>query len=253
MPNIPTPINTLQFGFSSLVWDHDRQVFFQPGVLTPTGQQSKRKLTAKAVRKAIDNDIFVAGEMMLDVGEDLKTFAEQYLSEEISETQWRAAVAVWRKEIFGHCKNINLNYVAAARGGFHNMEPEHFGRAGGMLLFHAKKLDAFAQEIVASPEIVLNLAPGKMSFEARSKMYATTALATFERERVASHTGANYKYYRNVPTSSESCHSKGATIGCAEITAKGWVPIGSEPDVGKRTCDGLDQCSWEFAKELPKN
>jgi hypothetical protein len=237
-------LDVSQVGFSSLRWNAKAQRYHFPAGEEGAG----RFLTDKAVRVTIDADIETQAQRMLEIGETLKIAGKRYEAGEIGKKEYSAAVAQWREEMSHAKKNVELNYAAAARGGFHNMTAEHFGRVGGRLRFHFKKLDSFALELFENPALLRDDVPGKLPFDTRVSLYASTGLFTFERERVVSHKTAGFKMYENVPHSSESCHSHKGKVGCTEITAKGKVPIDSEPDVGKRACGPLDKCSWRFSK-----
>jgi hypothetical protein len=236
-------------GFSSLAWNAGAQHYHLPADTdSARGHVPGRWLDDNAVREVIEDDIALQSSRMKASGDRLQSAARALQAGDISDAEFESAVGTWRDEMYQSTKNAHLNYAAAARGGFHNMTSEHYGRVGGLLRFHIEKLDNFAQEILADPGIVTGEASGKMDFHQRSSMYATTALYTYERERVASNVAAGYDLYENVPHSLESCNTHGAKVGCSEITAKGAHKIGTSPDIGKRACGPADLCTWEFSK-----
>lgn len=232
--------------FSSLGWNSKAQKYYPKAGNAGAG----RFLTAKAVRDAIEADIAAQQQAATGLGEALKAAGVRYEAGEMSKQEWRQAVADFRRGAYEAVRDTHLNYASAAVGGHAEMGPEQFGRVGGLLRFHIEKLDNFAQEIADNPALLRGDVKGKMDFNRRLDMYFTTALFTFERERVASHQKNGYTRRRNVPHSRDSCRSKNGKIGCYEVTQLGWQPIDDPnyPEEGQRVCGPEGLCTSEFDK-----
>jgi hypothetical protein len=228
-----------QMPYSSLSWNTKAQKYF-----FPKGSGSKHAgkfLKATAVRGAIEADIAKHEQAMLQRLEPLQQLAQQRLDGQISQQEWGRAVMAWRDETAVKVKHLHLNHLAAARGGYHAMTPQSYGRVGAFLKFHYGKLGGFATDLYNDPAIALGQSPGRMPAAQRLQLYAKAALFTFEAERTVAHKEQNYTLKRNVPHSKESC------TGCLVETQRQQHPIDEGVPIGKRQpCGPGDLCTYEY-------
>jgi hypothetical protein len=115
------------------------------------------------------------------------------------------------------------------------------------------RLDRFARQVERHDETAHTLE----QVVARAGSYANGSHTVYEEARRSSHGRARhpdgslvYLLERNrLDDKAMHCASEVFTAGCPELTELGWVPIGSLPPPGTRTCRGQCRCSLEFADE----
>lgn len=235
---------------STLAWSPKTQQYYYPSGRAPAGARAGWFVKSSAIRGAVDADI-VAGKRRLEsLGREAQALCQRYQRGEISRRAYNGGIRAWRDEAAVMVKNLHLNNATAARGGIAQMGSREYGRVGARLRFHYERLDNFAREITEDPDIILGKMPGKMPFMQRLGLYADTALFTYEQERVASHAEQGFEEYRNVLHSLDPCESgKRGTTGCEDVSDDGWQPIGSLPEIGKRSCGPACKCTWQFRRE----
>lgn len=156
----------------------------------------------------------------------------------------RIPVEEWQRLTANLIKAAHLSASASAHGGWAQMTPRAEGRVGSALKFQYSKLRAFAKDIAAG-----KLSPDEIV--ARAGMYARSASGAFEQGRfdtyddLATETGATVEM-RNKLGKGEHCKPGNGKPGCAEETARGWVPLGQLSLPGKRRCLTRCLCSVTY-------
>jgi hypothetical protein len=171
------------------------------------------------IRTAIDRAILKAnGEM--------KALANQLRKGEITLDEWSEAM---RTEI----KAQQLAAAAVARGGMEQMTQEDFGRVGGQIANQYRYLNNFQGEIADG-------LPLDGRFINRVELYSEASRTTFESTKrdVEEETGATEE--SNVLGAADHCDE------CIELTAAGWVEIGSMSPPGRRICGNKCKCRMRY-------
>jgi hypothetical protein len=228
---------------SKLRWNTKKQQYFLPKGATHAHYKPGQFLSPKAVRAIIESDIADKNAQIQELLQPLQSVAQSYLDGKTTRDEYGAALTTWRGEMAQLVKNLHINHLAAARGGYDNLDSAAYGRLGAIFKYHYGKLGQFADDMWKDPLIALGQSPGRMPASQRAALYGSTALFTFEAERVLSHAQSGYSKYRNVPHSNESCQGR---KGCAAETAKGAQEIGKGIPIGHRLCGPADLCTWEF-------
>jgi hypothetical protein len=134
---------------------------------------------------------------------------------------------------------IKVSHLAAsvlAHGGESQMSFSHYGSAGRAIRDQYQYLKGMAADIAAGRQ------PLNGGLTARARQYGQAARVAFEREYGRDQQGRGYQFERNVLGAADHCAL------CPELTARGWVPIGSLPPVGSRPCRAQDRCSIRYAR-----
>ena len=134
-------------------------------------------------------------------------------------------------------KMLHTGAAAVGRGGWTQMSQADWGWTGQRLRAQYGYLRNFANDIATGHQ------PMDGRLTARAQMYAEAARAT-QREmirRTAISIGRQDE--RNHLGAADHCG------GCVEATARGWVPIGTLPAVGSRTCRSRCHCWIETRVE----
>ncbi len=218
-------------------WDKKKQIY---------RSRSGHKLTGAEMRT-------VAVHISNDGARRLRKMADDMSVGAIPLAEWQRATA---EEV----KRIYLTQAALAVGGFDNLQanPEFLNAATGAvekppgINFSISRLYDFAHD-------VHDAAPRNDTTAAivnRAGAYADASLSVYEEVRRESHKEVKdegrpaYLWERNILGEGieNHCHNAEHTEGCVELTAKGWVPIGSLPPIGTRTC--ANGCGCEISYSL---
>jgi hypothetical protein len=151
---------------------------------------------------------------------------EQLASGAIDLAQWDATM---RQEI----KRAHLGSSALLNGGWKQLTPADYGRVGAAVRAQYKYLEGFLDDIRAGRVrggTLLN----------RAKMYPASARIVFHEQQTTQLDDLGYTEERNVLHPAEHCDV------CIDASARGWVPIGTNIPIGKRTCLGNDKCSMRY-------
>jgi hypothetical protein len=141
----------------------------------------------------------------------------------ITTTEWEMAM---RTEI----KRIHLSTEALLRGGWAQMKPADYGRIGGRLKKQYTRLSAFRTALEGKDYKTDG------AFFARARSYASAARIAFGNALGTLLESAGYREERNKLNPAEHC------VGCIDMTALGWVKIGTLVPLGQRDCSVGDQC-----------
>jgi hypothetical protein len=141
--------------------------------------------------------------------------------------------AEWRLAVQGVLKQGHVTAGALAHGGLDQLDPSTRGFIGARLRSQYSYLSGLA----------LDTAPGDFSGAdmARLGQYGNAAIrGTFSGVMRRDAEGRGEDEERNVlGGSSASCEE------CIALADAGWVPLGSTPELGSRTCAGNDNCVIE--------
>lgn len=141
-------------------------------------------------------------------------------------------LSTWQTSMAAEMKLLHTGAAALGRGGWQQMSQSDWGWTGAQLRRHYGFLRAFAQDI----------ATGKQAYDgrmiARAAMYAEAARSTQrEMQRRMGQKLGRTEERNQLGAADRHCSS---CLGC---TARGWVPIGSLPAVGSRSCLSHCHCS----------
>lgn len=196
---------------SAFRWDRKLQRYR----LASSGQFVRQTAVKRALLRVVDASKDVVGRLGASVAEG---------SISISEWQVRMAATV---------KSLQLAAHAAARGGFAALTANDFGRIGSTLRFQYSRLAAFALDIergrISAPAI-----------EARARLYAASANATFENGRRFGAEVGEMTEERRVLGASEHCED------CVLEALRGWQPLGELREIGDSRCMANCRCSFRF-------
>ena len=140
----------------------------------------------------------------------------------------------WHLAMRQSVKLVHLWAPAAAKGGWAQLDATDYGRVGATVLFHYRRLQAFALQISLGLPL-----DGRAAW--RVRMYAQAARQTFHAIELGVVRGAGYRFEANVINhASESCSE------CVQLTDLGIQPIGSLKRPGSRLCLTGCTCYLEF-------
>jgi len=143
--------------------------------------------------------------------------------------------SAWQSEMLAAIKEAHVASALAAYGGRDAMTPERWGFVGYQIRVQYQYARQFAADVMSGRQ----RQNGRM--DARARMYGQAARSTYENIRRRESGTAGLRYERNVLHASESCG------GCLNASEQGWVPIGTLPPVGSRTCRGNCRCTLAYA------
>lgn len=182
-----------------------------------------RFVSEQAVRAVIDDIADGASERMA-------ALSRQMLAGDLSLAEWQAAMG-------RTIKHSQLATSTIAHGGAARMDFSRYGQAGNAIKAQYQYLAQFAAQVASGEQ------PLTDGLVARARQYGQASRVTFEREYGRDQQGRGYQSERNVLDAAEHCSL------CPELSARGWVPIGSLPPVGSRPCRSNDRCSIRYRRE----
>jgi hypothetical protein len=159
---------------------------------------------------------------------EIASLSEQLRSGSIGLEEWRLSM---RERV----KAIHVSHAAASKGGWAQMSPADYGRAGQIIRREYGHLEKFATQISAGLPL-----DGRMA--QRAKLYAQAGRGTFEATRHASMVEHGMDEERSILHVAEHCEQ------CVDQAALGWVPVGTLIPLGQRTCLGNDQCTMVYRR-----
>lgn len=174
-----------------------------------------RYVSAKDVRHALDDALDAAGKRMRAHGEALR--------------EGRISLAEWQTRMARDIKSVHLYSAAAAKGGWAQMTPADYGRAGQKIRAQYEFLRKRAAA-VASGRTPLGSVPWI------SALYAQPARGTYHAAEAREMGLRGFTEERNVRDARDSCP------GCLAQTDRDWVPLGELVPVGQRDCKGSCRC-----------
>lgn len=142
-------------------------------------------------------------------------------------------LAEWQAEMRRIVKDEMLQARALASGGWDQLTASDYGQVGAAVREQYQYLDRFTNEI-------RNGLPLDGRFLVRAGMYAKAARPYFHDVQAGLLDGAGYSDERNILHAAEHCAE------CVDMTALGWVPLGTVTPIGSRLCLGNDRCTMRY-------
>jgi hypothetical protein len=190
----------------AFTWDSQRGVYLDNG----------RPVPAATVRAAVQA-------VVEDTADRLQILTERRLAGQLDTLGWRTAMRTELRTGYGVAASL-------AAGGVDQLGPSERGVLGGLLRAQYSWLDQFA----------LDLSTGRVDGPAalaRARLYAGGSHSAFEHFGRRGAINRGHDQERNLLGSADHCEQ------CRGLTDRRWVPIGSLPLPGSRTCMGNCRCS----------
>jgi hypothetical protein len=179
-----------------------------------------RFLTRTEVRDTLDNALANNGRLMHDLTQQLR--------------DGTITLADWQAQVAREVKNVHLYSAAAAKGGWAQMTPADYGRAGQRIETQYRFLRGFAEDIASGKQPLNDRAL------ARASMYSEAGRNTFryvERKEME---------VRGMTEERSILHANDSCEGCLEQEAAGWQPIGEAVEIGERDCLTRCRCTMDY-------
>jgi len=145
-------------------------------------------------------------------------------------------VREWERRMREVVKDAHLRATMAGRGGVLQLTAADYGRVGAECRRQYALLRRFRRAIEQGEQ------PLDGRFLRRMRMYADAARRTYHDVEAREKVRRGYGEYRNVLGAADHCG------GCLAATARGWVPVGTLPPIGSRTCLASCRCSFAYRK-----
>lgn len=130
-------------------------------------------------------------------------------------------------------REVHIYSAIAARGGINKMDAQAWGQVGAVVAEQDRYLAGF----------ITHLQSGKQglgaSLESRAASYVAAGRTTHERAKRDVDLERGQSEERNILRDAQHCGE------CPELTARGWVAIGTLPLPGQRECHGGCKCEIE--------
>ncbi len=175
------------------------------------------------IRRAVERQIDRSGKVIANLSQQLQ-------AGEIDLREWRLGM---QREL----KTLHVANAAAAKGGWAQMAPADYGRAGQRLKVQYEYLNRFASEVQYGKQ------PLDGRFSLRSQMYAQAGRNTYSETERADKGQRGYAWERRVLGAADHCP------GCMEQAAMGWRPLGTLDPIGAEQCKTNCHCHFEYARD----
>jgi hypothetical protein len=180
-----------------------------------------RFVASSTVRRELDR--------YLDTADPAKALAEALRGRQVSLADWEVGM---RRVV----KNTHLNAIALERGGWANMTPADYGRAGQIIREQYGYLKGFAADI----------ASGKQRLDGtlgtRAKLYSQAARTSLYKSKAANMSGG-VTHQRSIRSARDSCRQ------CLDLDRKVFrIDDTSFPLPGQRICRANCQCHLEYLR-----
>ena len=146
------------------------------------------------------------------------------------------SLAQWQSQMMVLSKDVNLAGAALERGGWYQMDPSAFGRAGSKIKGEYGFLNDFAEQIASGKQ------PLNGTLPRRARLYGEQGRVTYYDFSRVSAIEDGFTEERSVLTPGDTCEE------CAGEAAKDFVPIGTLQPIGKRECLSNCNCFMEYRK-----
>jgi hypothetical protein len=181
-----------------------------------------RFVASSTVRRELDR--------YLDGADPAKALAGALRGRQLSAADWEVAMR-------RHVKNTHLNAIALERGGWANMTPADYGRAGQIIREQYGYLRGFARDIASGKQRL----DGTLGV--RAKLYTQAGRETFYRSKQAN-LQPGIDMVRSIKHARDSCRD------CEYLNGK-WFKVGdpaySLP--GRRQCNKNCRCTEEYGRQ----
>ncbi len=178
-----------------------------------------RYISALEVRRAVDQTLRSIGQETRRLGDDLRA--------------GRISLDRFRLEMRARSREVHILSAAAGRGGFNKMDAAAWGQVGGVIAEQDKFIDRFIGDIQTGKQ------PLNGQLNNRAAMYVEAGRTTHERAKREVLADQGHTEERNILRDAKHCGE------CPELTARGWVPLGSLPLPGTRECSVNCRCEIE--------
>jgi hypothetical protein len=178
-------------------------------------------VSAVQVRSELDKSLLATGRRVKSLGDDLRA--------------GRISLDAWRVEMKQSVKDTHLRASALARGGWDQMTPTDFGRAGQRIKQEYGFLEKWVGEIRAG-------APLDGRLGSRGQLYAAAARSTFHQVQAEEMLKRGMDLEKSVLHPAEHCQV------CVDEAAAGFRPIGEMIPIGERTCGRNCKCSVVYQR-----
>lgn len=145
------------------------------------------------------------------------------------------ATAEWRLATQGVLKDSHLAAAALARGGFDQLSKSDLGFIGSRLRTQYDFLSQFALQVRGGDDFGGQAMARLLQYGAGA--VRGTGSAILRRDNADGEE-------RNVLGGGESCGE------CPDLSAQGWVPAGTLPEIGERECHGNCNCAIEVRSSV---
>jgi hypothetical protein len=179
-----------------------------------------RFLSRAQVRDTLDNALANNGLVMRDLTQQLR-------DGKIRLADWQTAVA---REV----KNVHLYSTAAAKGGWANMTPADYARAGQRIEAQYRFLRGFAEDVASGKQ------PLNGAALSRAVMYSEAGRNTFH------HVERQEMEIRGMTEERSVIHPADSCEDCIEQDEAGWQPIGEAVPIGERQCLTRCRCTMDY-------
>lgn len=167
---------------------------------------------------------------LVQASRETRALAERLRSRTISLRRWELEM---RRQV----RRAQLYSAAAAKGGWAQMDPADFGRAGREIRDQYAYLKRFARQIRSGQQ------PLDGRFLQRTELYVEAGRTTYHATELADARRRGRTETRNVLHPADHCEGAGS---CVEQSGRGWVPIGSLLPIGRRLCLARCKCTVEY-------
>lgn len=167
------------------------------------------------------------------------------------------SLADWELGMRRHIKNVQLNAIAMERGGWANMRPQDYGRAGQIVREQYGYLRNFARQIEHG-----ELQRRGMPLTEEQKAIGVQRLdGTLDRRaQLYTQAGRTEGFYRSkranlqpgVDMVRSIKHARDSCRGCVDMAGR-WFPVGDPSYVppGRRECNKNCACTEEYGRSTP--
>lgn len=178
-----------------------------------------RFVASSTVRRELDR--------YLDTADPAKALAEALRGRQVNLADWEVAMR-------RHVKNTHLNAIAMERGGWANMRPQDYGRAGQIIREQYGYLRGFAGDVASGKQRL----DGTLGV--RAKLYSQAARNSYYRSKAVNMTG-KVTHQMSVRSARDSCWQ------CVELDRKVFrIDDSSFPLPGRRVCNHNCQCHLSY-------
>jgi len=195
----------------------------------PTAGASGRYRDTRTGRFVPGKTVRLELDRYLEKDDPAKALAMSLRNREIS-------LADWELGMRRHIKNVHINAIALERGGYANMRPADYGRAGQIIREQYGYLKEFAKQIESGEQ------PLTGRFGQRAQLYSQAGRETFYRSKHANRQ-PDIEMVRSIRHARDSC------VECVSLDGK-WFRVGDPAYKlpGQRICSKKCRCSEELGR-----
>jgi hypothetical protein len=179
-----------------------------------------RFLSRTQVRDTLDNALANNGKVVRELTQQLR--------------DGRISIADWQTGMAREIKNVHLYSIAAARGGWAQMTPTAYERAGQSVEVQYRYLRGFAEQIASGAQ------PLNGRALERAAMYSEAGRNTFHHVEREEMEVRGMTEERSIRHPADSCEE------CTEQEEMGWQPIGEAVPIGERQCLTKCRCTMDY-------